>query len=326
MYKNENTVTLVTTASPLDQNLALNAYEVVGTETLASIHEGYINVIPLLNLDRRCRYVSLCNGSDRGKGLVKQIKWLKVGEEVIFAVASTVGLQIYDVEVYDLKFSHTCEAFRSVPDFVNGLCVVEENLLCVGTSLGTVSLFQYTEQFNFSLIEYFRAHDEPIILLDGKGKYLISCSSKAIFLWFKDKRFEILRQIYVDGLSSTPTVLKVTPYLVLVGYESGEFCVFDLVDWSYVVRTVAHKLKISGIDFCTLSQLILTGSEDAYIKLWTFHDCESEASCVFSVMSEHGPLCGVGFLNDSGTKFCVVSTNSIKINVYIKDTDLNVNV
>ncbi|KAF5298032.1 hypothetical protein FQR65_LT09843 [Abscondita terminalis] len=309
MYKIEKNITLVTTASPLNQNLAL-----LETDTIACIHAGFVNVIPVANPNRRCRYVSIHNG----KGSVKQVKWMNFGDEILFVVASSAGLLVYDVGVYDLRFSHTCKKFDSVPDYTNGLCVVEDNILCVGTNLGTIFLFQYTEKRNFSPLYYFDAHGEEITLLDGNGRYLLSSSSNATRLWAKQDNnlFEILHQIYVEGLFSTPTVLKMISCLTFIGYGSGEFCVFDVRDSNFLVRTVAHKLKISGIDFCALRQIILTVSEDSYIKLWLFRRDKSEATCLFSVASEDGPLCGVGFLNNIGTQFCVASDNCVNIRVY----------
>lgn len=74
MYKYEKTITLVTVASPINQNLALlDANEYINADTLACIHEGYINVIPILNPDRHGKYVPLLGGNERGQGLIKQV-------------------------------------------------------------------------------------------------------------------------------------------------------------------------------------------------------------------------------------------------------------
>lgn len=74
MYKLDKTVSLVTVASPIDQNLALlDVDEHLSAESLAVIHEGYVNVIPILNTSRRSKYVPLSQGVDRGKGHIKQV-------------------------------------------------------------------------------------------------------------------------------------------------------------------------------------------------------------------------------------------------------------
>lgn len=74
MYTYDKTITLVTCASPVQNNLALlDVDEYLSAEALAVIHEGYINVIPIRNPEQRCKYVPLFNGKRRGEGFVKQV-------------------------------------------------------------------------------------------------------------------------------------------------------------------------------------------------------------------------------------------------------------
>lgn len=86
-------------------------------------------------------------------------------------------------------------------EYTNGICVIERNILCIGTNLGIIWMFQANENnTNFEIIDRIYAHDEPIKFLDGMGKYLVSSSEKRTYLWgLCDKQYEILRQIYVNG-------------------------------------------------------------------------------------------------------------------------------
>lgn len=75
-YKCSHTIGLVTNASYLIQNLALlNTEDFHKADCLAVAHEGHINYIPLVNTIRRCKYVPICGGCDRGKGI---IKWVSI--------------------------------------------------------------------------------------------------------------------------------------------------------------------------------------------------------------------------------------------------------
>lgn len=74
MYKYDRSLTLVTAPSPRKRNLALlDVDEHLNADSLAVIHDGYMNIIPLLNPSRRAKYVSLLSGTDRGNGLVKEV-------------------------------------------------------------------------------------------------------------------------------------------------------------------------------------------------------------------------------------------------------------
>lgn len=75
MYKFDKTITLVTIASPLNQNLALlDVNEYVISDTLAVIHEGFVNVIPILDSDKRCKYVGVNSSKTKGKSSIKQVQ------------------------------------------------------------------------------------------------------------------------------------------------------------------------------------------------------------------------------------------------------------
>lgn len=74
MYKYYRTVGLATIASPINHNLALlDVDEHLTADTLAVIHGGYINVIPISNATRHSKYVSLLSGPGRGNGTVKEV-------------------------------------------------------------------------------------------------------------------------------------------------------------------------------------------------------------------------------------------------------------
>lgn len=92
MYKHEKSIGLVTVASPLNQNLALlDVDEHLSADSLAVIHEGYINVIPILNPSRRSKYVSLSSGDQRGCGIVKEVT--KIGIFFILVPYITLGFR-----------------------------------------------------------------------------------------------------------------------------------------------------------------------------------------------------------------------------------------
>lgn len=74
MYKYDRSLILVTIPSPVKRNLALlDVDEHLNAETLAVVHDGYMNIIPVLSTTRRAKYVSLLNGSSRGTGVVKEV-------------------------------------------------------------------------------------------------------------------------------------------------------------------------------------------------------------------------------------------------------------
>lgn len=79
-------------------------------------------------------------------------------------------------------------------------------------------------------------------------------------------------------------VLKLANCLAFIGYDSGEFCVFDFTDDQMLMRTVAHKLELTAIDFSPLTYMILTASADCFIKIWAYKQRLKEVSYYLVVL------------------------------------------
>lgn len=71
-------------------------------------------------------------------------------------------------------------------------------------------------------------------------------------------------------MDQKPTSLKLSCFLVFVGYDSGEFCIYDLNNEDFCVRHVAHMLQVTAIDFSPLKHWILTCSNDCFVKVWSY--------------------------------------------------------
>lgn len=138
---------------------------------------------------------------------------MRVNDESIFVVLSTIGLQIYDSEVCDLRFHHACQDscsanckylrfffryficiiikrnflflfFTFIVAYTKGACVIKNSILCVGTYVGTIWMFKCNDDnTNYTLIDRFFAHDEAIVCLDGFGTYLVSTSEEMTYVW-----------------------------------------------------------------------------------------------------------------------------------------------
>lgn len=75
VYVFDKNIPLVTVASDLDQNVSLlEVDENVVADTLAVIHESFVNIIPILHPHRRARYVSITSSEKRDTERVAQVE------------------------------------------------------------------------------------------------------------------------------------------------------------------------------------------------------------------------------------------------------------
>ena len=81
------------------------------------------------------------------------------------------------------------------------MCVITNNILCIGTHLGTVWLFEANEtNTNFNAVGRMFAHDEAITFLDGFGEYIVTSSDNMTYMWkYKNGSLDIIRRLNVMG-------------------------------------------------------------------------------------------------------------------------------
>lgn len=76
---------------------------------------------------------------------------------------------------------------------------MRDDILCVGTNLGTVWMFKSNDNSDFSVIGRFYAHDEAITYLDGCGSYMVTSSKKTTYIWSFQNDVQIIHNINVPG-------------------------------------------------------------------------------------------------------------------------------
>lgn len=91
--------------------------------------------------------------------------------------------------------------YKSTVEYTIGACVIKNEMLCIGTSIGSIWVFNSNEtNSEFHIIDRLYAHDTEVTLLDGSGEYMVSSSSQTTYLWiFRRREFTVLRKINVPG-------------------------------------------------------------------------------------------------------------------------------
>lgn len=296
-YKHDHSVGLVTTASEINLNLALlHTEDYFQADTLIVAHEGYLNYIPLLNKNvRRAKYVPICFGSDRGKGQIKWIKWMKFENETYFVCLSSIGVQIYDVELTDIQYEYNFEDLSSK----------------LGVTMGIIILFKMCNDI-VKKINHFRI--SSFYALDGYENYLVTISSKEITCYQIEKgRPNVYKQLKEEILSS---VFKVIENLLFIGFTNGYLSLISLPNLMKIERTKVHDEEITALDYSKEKQFILSCSQDLYLKVWSFNRNKS-LECIFKFKSHDLPFCGCGFSIQNGNEFCVIKSQSLHADFFI---------
>lgn len=192
MYEKANKLLLVTTASAVPNNLAVQSF---GKNSqgfaIGVIHGGYVNIVPLREGEVRSKYIPCVEPGTRPRHVtttVTQVKWFSVHNVQILAITSTLGLQIYDEEGRKCLYTHPCTDSNLTSDtFARGLALVSNERLCVGNSSGSIRVFKTPhDSSDFLHLEKLLSHNKAItdIAANESQELMVSADdSGCITLW-----------------------------------------------------------------------------------------------------------------------------------------------
>ncbi|XP_069697536.1 WD repeat-containing protein 54-like [Periplaneta americana] len=322
MYERSEMLTLVTNASAVGNNLTIQfSPQTKKALTVAVIHDGYINVVPICNTEIRAKYIPCIERGTRPRTVitsVTQVMWCIVGKQQIFVVASSIGVQIFDAEGRICKFSHPClDLPEASSSFARGLALIGDDLLCVGNSSGTIRIFKIPEDSDeLEKVECKHIHEKAVtdIASSTEENLLVTADdSGAVCLWKMEQELEPVSSFPTYGYPCTS--LKMWKDFVLCGYGSGHIRVFDTKTAGLVSEIAGHARWITAIDIAPGTGYLLSVSEDSFAKVWHISR-DGKVTHKFSTQVQDSLLVGGRFLSSEGDSFCVASYDSCDVVCY----------
>ncbi|GLG99719.1 WD repeat-containing protein 54 [Gryllus bimaculatus] len=312
MYDKANKLLLVTTASAVPNNLAI---QTLGKSSqsfaIGVIHGGYVNVVPIREGEIRSKYIPCVEPGTRPRHVtttVTQVKWFCVQGTQILAITSTLGLHVYDDEGRKCLFTHSCsDSHGSTDSFARGLALVNGERLCVGNSSGSIRIFKIPSDVSDYLhLEKLSSHNKAItdIACNESQDIMVSADdSGCLLLWNVKDTIECITTITGRGFPCTS--IQMWKSLILAAYGSGHIRMFDFKTSRLLTEVAAHARWITGIDLAPGRGLLLSVSEDSFAKIWTIDSEEKLILHKYTAAVENKMLVGGKFLNSYGTEFCV---------------------
>lgn len=81
-------------------------------------------------------------------------------------------------------------------------------------------------------------------------------------------------------------------------------------------------LQIVAIDFSPLKYMILTASQDAYLKLWDYNQTTYEVKLKYKLNNNLGSICGAAFLTMNCSSFCISTVDCVEVQVFRLKEDM----
>ncbi|XP_049777534.1 WD repeat-containing protein 54-like [Schistocerca cancellata] len=323
MYEKDTEVMLVTSASLIYGNLKVHySIEDETLRTFAVIHGGYINILIAHGPNVRPKYLPCIEMGTKPKHItayVTEVKWAFFGNRYHLLVTSNLGINVYDQEGQIFKFTHPCcDGPRSPGTFARGIALIGDQLLCVGNSSGYIYIFCYPDEESCQVLEVvrlFKAHDQAVISLDSGRKTMISTdNSGVVTIWAIDDSMSHLATI--PSFSSVCTSLVNCDSVVIAGYLSGHLRLFESPSGQLLYDVTAHARPVTALDFTPEAGLLLSVSEDSFIRIWQLEPGDKLVQHKSTVHVKDRLIVGCQFLNSKGTEFCVSCYDSAEILCY----------
>ncbi|XP_017773064.1 PREDICTED: protein FAN-like [Nicrophorus vespilloides] len=148
---------------------------------------------------------------------------------------------------------------------VTSLCLDRDNkYLAVGTEDGEIYVWNMQD---YRLEKKYLAHSKKVtsISFTDDSLKIISCSL--------DKTFQVSdmntgMSMYRKILASPLHCLKLDDYLLLIGSESGDLYIWDIVEVKLLLQMHAHQGSILSLDIAADRKYLITSGEDQLIKTW----------------------------------------------------------
>lgn len=254
-------------------------------------------------------------------GHIVQVTWchLQSGRNIL-VLTSTRGLQMYDEDGLVLVFTHRFSIQeQSEAAFARGICSLGDNIF-TGTSSGDILVFSVPATGKLvTHVNTLEDHSYPIYDIHAiqDGRFVSCDESGRMVLWDSMSNFEKIGGTNGDGTPCTSVCLWNN--LVVGGYGSGHIRIFSATTGKMMVEIAAHARWIHAIDIAQESGLVVSCSEDSFVKVWRLpHDGETDVKLIYSETVDDVQLVGVKFCDKQGSMFAVTGYDLAEIRIFKK--------
>uniref|UniRef100_A0A8C5T0F5 WD repeat-containing protein 3 n=1 Tax=Laticauda laticaudata TaxID=8630 RepID=A0A8C5T0F5_LATLA len=131
----------------------------------------------------------------------------------------------------------------------------------------TKQYLRYADAALFGVIASQKGNIAYVALRGEKGRYVAVPACEHVFLWDTRKGEKIL---IFQGPKQEVTALCPSPdgLHLVVGYEDGSICLFNLLSAEKIVTFNGHKAAVTVLKFDDLGGCLASGSKDTDIIIW----------------------------------------------------------
>jgi WD40 repeat protein len=222
--------------------------------------------------------------------MIMQSRWSSFDGSTLLVLATAGGVQIWDKDGKYMVFVFAFDAAHvTMPQgpaahdiFARGIASTdgpEAQVLCVGTSMGEIIVFDRASGDKFSLSTVLRKHAAAICCLDADGVCLASADDEGAICTWDLGRMKLVATMAACGSPCTSLILGNDDTfgrdLILAGFASGHIRLFSRSAQSMVCELAAHARAVMSVA-CAPEHpgMFASAGEDTCIHLWQLTNSE----------------------------------------------------
>ncbi|KAJ6658548.1 hypothetical protein lerEdw1_019936 [Lerista edwardsae] len=301
MYRKEKSIVLKDSSLALYNNLSVLPLPAKQLTYFASVHGSTVNMV-----------------SASADGLSFSHRQLQANEGSL-GVSTSIITQMYESDGSVMVYWHALDGMQASPGqavFARGVASAGQRFICVGTSLGSVLVFDIPSKgTNVSLSEVLEAHSDSVTDMgaelckqpEGAPDMVTADDLGTLCVWRSGEEFKRVAKIPASGC--TCSSVKLWNGIVAAGYGDGHIRLYEAASGTLRAKVAAHARWIYALDLAPLSGKLLSGAEDSFVQVWGLsHDPDTEAVEIEHLHTEcvtDTQVCGARFCTPEGSAFAV---------------------
>lgn len=155
-------------------------------------------------------------------------------------------------------------------------------------------------------------------LASNEANLLSACEDGSLTLWTKQISGQLVDSKSFDADGFPATSVAIWKDYFTAGYGSGYILIFSLTNMSKIAEISAHARWITAVDFAEKSGILLSTSEDSFVRLWQIGS-SAEVSLMQSICIPDAQLCGGSFLDPQGSTFALSGYELEEVIIFTAD-------
>ncbi|XP_025094587.1 WD repeat-containing protein 54-like isoform X2 [Pomacea canaliculata] len=258
----------------------------------------------------------------QGNPFLTQAKWVKLTSRCVLVLTTQKGIQIFEPDGSAMIYWHglgdTSDASVN-SNFARGVTGVED-ILCVGTESGKILVFRIPSKgTDVTLQSTLKGHSCSICDLASKENIVVSGDSMGNILVWKFNGSNSQQVTSIPGSGSPCNSLGLWKDVLVAGYGSGHLRVFSASTGKLAAEATAHARTINAIDIATDNGLVLSVSDDSFLRLWQIRlDKSPRLEYKHAENVTDIQLTGGKFVDAQGRALCLTGYDHNEIIFYVK--------